>query len=97
MKNHVIVIDQNPKARLAAFNPQRVRSFFRKGFVNRIDNGPNLGLRFRRTDDKKVGEGGQVADLVDGNLLSVLRLGGRRNEKGLRLGIPDRFLRAGFL
>jgi hypothetical protein len=97
VKDHVVVIDQNPKACLAPFDPERVGPLFRQRFVNRIDDGPNLRLRFRRTDDKKVGEGGQVADLVNGNFLSVLRLGGCRNEKGFCLGIPDRFLRAGFL
>lgn len=97
MKDHVIVIDENPKARLAAFDPKRLRALFSERVVNRIDDGPNLRLRFRRADDKKVGEGGQVADLVNGNFLSVLRLGGRRNEKGFRLGIPDRFLCADFL
>lgn len=97
MKDHVIVIDENPKARLAAFDPNRLRALFSESVVNRIDDGPNLRLRFRGADDKKVGEGGQVADMINGNFLSVLRLGGRRNEKGLRLGIPDRFLCADFL
>lgn len=97
MKDHVVVIDEDPKARPTAFDPKGLRSLFCKGVVNRIDDGPNLRLRFRRADDKKVGEGGQVADLVNGNFLSVLRLGGRRNEKGLCLGIPGRFLYAGFL
>lgn len=97
MEDYVTVINENPKACLAAFDTQRLRPLFCKGIVNCIDDRPNLRLRFRRTDDKKIGEGGQVADLVNGNFLSVLRLGGRRNEKGFCLGIPSGFLRAGFL
>jgi len=97
VQDHVVVVDQDPKARLASLDPKRMSVFFQQGLMNRIDDGPNLRLRFRRTDDKKIGERGQVADLVNDNFLSVLRLGRRRNGKGFCFGVPGGCLRAGFL
>jgi len=92
MEDHIVVIDEDPETRLAAFNSERTGVLLGKRFLNPVDKRPDLRFRFRGADDKKVGQGGELADLVDNNFLSMLRLGDRGDQKRLCLGIPCGFL-----
>ena len=75
MNNDVAVVHQYPSGLADTLTMQRRRAFFVERVEEGIRDGPDLALASGCTDDEVVGNGCQVADIEQDDIVSQLVCG----------------------